>query len=346
MRPVYLCLFVLVVVSSCTKIPGSGDNKGPIIDPDSLEFEYIESDSISVGNELKIDMEQFLKKVTNVPYASDVLNEHQQLDIIYPEETIGPYKVIVVFHGGGWTSGDKQSESVAPIFEVINQGYAIISVNHRLSRNARWPAQLHDAKAAIRFIRENADMYRLDAEKIVVWGVSSGGHLAMMLGATNDQPQFEDLTMGSADFSSFVDGVISWYGVSDLATLSAEGMPLANRLMGFNVKNAPEKTIESSPYHLVTEKYPPLLLVHGTEDQIFPYQQSVDMLHRVNLKTGDLRAELVTFEEAGHADPMMRTSVNVLNNLDFADKIYYKEVNPYRTTVVKDIKLDFDAVLD
>lgn len=334
---------IVLVVAGCTKIPGSGDRKGPIQDPDSMDFETGILDSLPELREFQIDMEQFSKKVMNVPYVDDAVSLKQQLDIIYPAETIGPYKVVVVFHSGGWYSGDKQSESIAPVVEVINQGYALVSVNYRLSSEAKWPAPLHDAKAAIRFLRANMDTYRLDTEKIVVWGIQSGAHLGLMLAATNDMPDFEDLTQGNPGFSSRVDGVIAWSPFTDFTSLSSFSYPMANRLIGRNVKNARERALAASPIHYVTKQFPPVLLVHGTADSIAPYQQSVSLLHKINLETGDLRAELVTFEEGIHNDPMMRTSVNVLNNLDFADKIYYKKINPYRTSAVMDIKLNFNV---
>lgn len=341
MRFIVCSLLMLLVAVSCTRIPGTENPAGMTEGPDSMAFDTTLVDSMFAGSLLKLDMEQFPKKVMNIPYTSDALSKNQKLDIIYPEETIGPYKVIVILHGGGWMSGDKQSETISPVFEVLNQGYAVVSVNYRLSGDARWPAQLYDVKTALRFLRENADTYRLDVEKIVVWGIDAGGHLALMLAATNDLPDYEQLEQGSRDFSSRVDGVISWYAPTNLPALPERMMPMANRLLGFNVSSDKSKAELASPLALVTDSFPPVLLVHGTNDSIVPYQQSVDLLHQVNLRTGDLRAELVTFEEGNHADPMIRTSVNVLNNLDFADKIYYKEKNPYRTTVVKDIRIDF-----
>lgn len=334
---------VLLLLSACTKIPGSGDRKGPIQDPDSMEYDAGTFDSVPVMKEFLLDMDQFGKKVMNVPYVDNAVSARQHLDILYPEETIGPYKVVVVFHSGGWYSGDKQGESIAPIVEVINQGYALVSVNYRYSSEARWPAQLHDAKAAIRFLRANMDTYRLDTEKVVVWGIQSGAHLGLMLAATNDLPEYEDLTQGNIGLSSRVDGVVAWAPFTDLTSLSSASFPMANRLMGFNVKTSGEKALKASPIHYVTNQFPPVLLVHGTADSIAPYQQSVKLLHKINLETGDLRAELVTFEDGIHNDPMLRTSVNVLNNLDFVDKIYYKKVNPYRTSAVMDIKLNFNA---
>lgn len=334
-------ILLLLTIVSCTKVPGSDSSAELPNEADSMAFDTTLVDSMFAGSELKLDMEQFTKKVMNIPYTNDALSRHQKLDVIYPEETIGPYKVIVILHGGGWMSGDKQSETIAPLFEVLNQGYAVVSVNYRLSGEARWPAQLYDVKTAIRFLRENADTYRLDADKIVVWGIDAGGHLALMLAATNESPDYEQTEQGSPDYSSRVNGVIAWYAPADLTALPQRMLPMTNRLMGFEVKSNGEKVKLASPLTLVTDSFPPVLLVHGTNDSIVPYQQSVDLLHKVNLLTGDLRAELLTFEDGYHADPMIRTSVNVLNNLDFADKIYYKEKNPYRTTVVKDIRIDF-----
>jgi len=313
---------ILLLTASCTRIPGSGDRKGPIQDPDSMEYDAGAFDSVPVLKEFQLDMDQFAKKVMNVPYVDKAVSVRQQLDIVYPEETIGPYKVVVVLHSGGWYSGDKQAESIAPIVEVINQGYALVSVNYRLSSEARWPAQLHDVKAAIRFLRANMDTYRLDTEKVVVWGIQAGAHLGLMLAATNDLPEHEDLTQGNPGLSSRVDGVVAWSPFTDLTTLSSASFPMANRLMGFNVKSARDRALTASPLNFVTNQFPPALLVHGTADSIAPYQQSVKLLHKINLETGDLRAELVTFEEGIHNDPMLRTSVNVLNNLDFEDKIY------------------------
>lgn len=341
MNKFYLLLAMVFGLSgSCTYIPGTDRKNGNIEDSDSLMADTIPLKSNMA--EYRVDMTQFMKIVLNVPYTTDGLNTGQILDIIYPEETIGPYKVILLVHGGGWWSGDKQSESLAPLFEAINQGYAVVSVNYRLSGAAKWPAQLYDVKSAIRFLRANSDMYRLDTQEMVVWGIAEGAHLALMAAATNENPGYEDLNEGNEEFSSKIDGVISWYGIADLALLPENQQATVNRLLGIPIAQSPEQGKKASPLYHVTNNFPPVLLVHGTEDNTIPYQQSVLMLHEVNLKTGDLRAELVTFEGGQHADPLIHSSVNMLNNLDFADKIYYTEVNPYRTTVVKDIKLDFD----
>lgn len=290
------------------------------------------------GNERNIDMSLFKKAVLDIPYAG-TSNIRQTLDIVYPSAGQAPYKVIVLFHGGGWIAGNKRSETLASIFQAIFQGYALISVNYRLSNEVRWPKPLHDAKAAIRFIRANRDKYQLDTENLVVWGVSAGGHIAEMLAATNRKPTFEDFTMGSAKASSTVQGVVAWSSVTDLSALTDLGTPLANKVMGYDVRANKSKTHDANPINLVNSQYPPILLVHGTKDQVVPYQQSVDMLKKVNDLTGKETAQLITFEGAGHSDPVIKTNESVAKNLDFIDLILYGGNNPYRDTSYVDIRI-------
>jgi len=291
------------------------------------------------GKERPIDMTQFAKTVLDIPYAGNE-NPRQTLDIVYPRAAQPPYKTIVLFHGGGWTLGSKRSETIAPIFHATNQGYALVSVNYRLSSEVTWPAPLHDAKAAIRFLRTNAGKYQLDAKKIVVWGAASGGHIAQMLGATNNRPAFEDLSMGNENASSAVQGVVAWYGVSDISRLTDIGTSPANTIMGFDVRFGVDKTRDASPIELVTAQYPPILLVHGTNDQIVPYRQSVDMLEKVNEATGKQTARLKTFEGESHGGPAIKTRESVAEDLNFVDSILFDGKNPYRNdTFWGDIKL-------
>lgn len=291
----------------------------------------------AVANEKNIDMSQFPKTALNIPYAN-TKNLRQTLDIIYPSNGTAPYKTIMVIHGGGWMMGNKQSETIAPIFQVVNQGYAIVSLNYRLSNEVTWPKPLHDAKTAIRFIRANADSFKLDAQTLVVWGVSSGGHIAEMLGATNNNQAYEDLTMGYDIYSSTVQGIISWYGVSDITGLTKTGIPYADKIMGYDVKKNKIQAKDSSPINLVTKDFPPILLVHGTKDQVVPYQQSVDMQKKVNQITR-IKTDLITFKGAVHADDKIKSVENVMNNLNFVDHILYKSNNPNRNTNYIDIKL-------
>jgi acetyl esterase/lipase len=289
-----------------------------------------------------MDMTQFKTVELDLPYAyAGKTNPAQRLDIIYPSVGEAPYKVIMVFHGGGWTFGSKQSETISAIQLASTQGYAMVNVNYRLSGEAIWPAPLYDAKAAVRFIRANAEKYKLDASNIVVWGNSTGGHLAEMLGATNGRPEYEDLSMGSAKASSDVQGVVSWYGVADMSDFPKVKEP-ANQEMGFNtqIPEYKEKAEKASPLYLVTKNFPPILLVHGTNDQVAPYHQSVKLLAEINRVCGEGHATLKTFDGAGHGDAVMKTWQNVMDNLNFVDKVAWPDgVNPNRNDNKTEIKI-------
>ena len=292
--------------------------------------------------ERKIDMSQFKATELDIPYAfGGRTNPSQRLDIIYPSVGEAPYKVIMVFHGGGWAYGNKDSETISSIMLATTQGYAVVSVNYRLSNQAVWPAPLFDAKAAVRFIRANAEKYKLDATNIVAWGNSAGGHVAEMLGATNGIPEYEDLAMGSAKSSSDVQGIVSWYGVSDMSDFPTLKEP-ANLEMGFNtqIPEYKEKAQKASPLYLVTKNFPPTLLVHGTNDQVVPYRQSVKLLEAIKNACNDDRASLKTFDGAGHGDAVIKTWNNVMDNLNFVDKVLWPYgVNPFRNDNKIDIKV-------
>jgi len=290
--------------------------------------------------EKKIDMSQFKTVEKDIAYAGTT-NPAQGLDIIYPSVGEAPYKVIIAIHGGAWLWGNKESEMLAPVMYATTQGYAVVSVNYRLSGEAMWPAPLYDVKAAVRFIRTNAEKYHLDATKIVVWGGSAGGHLAEMLGATNDRYEFENFGMGSPSKSSAVQGVVSWYGVSDVTDFPKLKEPI-NKEMGFNTElpEFKDRAEKASPLHLVTDKFPPILLVHGTNDQVVPYRQSLKLFEEINRVCGPDRAILKTFDGAAHGDAIIHSWDSVMDNLNFIDKILWPDgVNPNRNNNKIVIKL-------
>ena len=292
------------------------------------------------GEEKVLDMRQFERKELDIPYTTDMHNPRQTLDIIYPTNAKAPFKIIMLLHGGAWAMTNKRSESIASIYEAINQGYAIVAVNYRLSNEVKWPYPLYDIKAAVRFIRANAKHYELDASKIVLWGVSSGGHLAQMMAATNGNTKFEDLSMGNAKTSSEVQGIVSWYGISDISRLSDIGTNPANILMGYNVRLNANKTKEANPIAWVNKKFPPILLVHGSEDGIVPIEQAIDMQNKVNQITKKHHALLEILDGGIHGDSIIKSKDNVLSNLFFVDKILYpKGENPYRSHRTLTIKL-------
>lgn len=125
----------------------------------------------------------------DISYAT--LSERQKLDIYLPSVDEGPFPVIVHIHGGAFKMGNKRDEQLTSILLGLKRGYAIVSVNYRLSQEAKFPAAVEDVKAAIRFIKANAKKYQLNPNKIAVWGGSAGGHLSAMVGVTSHLSLFE-----------------------------------------------------------------------------------------------------------------------------------------------------------
>ena len=216
----------------------------------------------------------------------------------------------------------------------------MVNVSYRLSGEAKWPAQIYDAKAAIRFIRANAKQYRLDADKIVVWGNSAGGHLAEMLAATNNNPKMEDLSMGNPMTSSAVQGVVAWYGVADITSLARLGALSGDKLMGYAIKGNEEKAKVASPIEYVNKDFPPILLVHGTNDQVVPFTQSIKMAEKVNAVTGKEQAKVKLFINGSHGDAVIKTAENVADNLHFVDGILFPDGrNTFRSSHYEPIRL-------
>ncbi len=279
--------------------------------------------------QLAVDLDQFWKVDRDIAYTR-TNNPRQQLDIIYPFEGEPPYRFIVNFHGGNWNSGSRDSALSAAMYWAVYEGYALVNVGYRFSNEAHWPAQLYDAKAAIRFLRAHADQYNLDGRNIVAWGSSAGGHLAQMLAATNDDPTMEDLTMGYAEASSAMQGVVSWSGVSDVTTLAPLGRSSADRLMGYPAYES-RLAREASPIAHVTREFPPILLIHGTNNDVVPFEQSARMALKVNSVTGRAQSRLKLIINGRHSADT-ETARNVADSLDFVDGILFpEEPNPHRS---------------
>ncbi len=237
-----------------------------------------------------------LKVTENVRYADDSLR--QQLDLYVPDDGRSDHPVAIYLHGGGWQLGDKAAvndTSVANIKEfrnaLLDAGYAVAAVNYRLTDEAIWPAQILDVKSAVRFLRANAQKYRLDPERIVVWGESAGGHLAQMMAVTNGDPTMEG-AVGETGESSDVDAAISYYGISDLVTMATDVMACSQTggevgqslLVGGSPAIEPSKTLAAlaSPINYVDSSDAPILLMHGKQDCVVAPIQSERMYQKLD----------------------------------------------------------------
>jgi acetyl esterase/lipase len=221
------------------------------------------------------------------------------------------FPVIVWIHGGAWIIGRK--EDTVPL-EWLALGYAIASVDYRLSGDAIFPAQLQDVKAAIRWLRAHADRYALDPDRVVVWGESAGGHLAALLGTTGDVAA---LDVGDhLDRSSRVNAVIDFYGNVDLAADAAANPPISTAksphslLLGGPVLERRDLARQANPVTYISKDDPPFLVVHGDADRNVPFAQSVMLVDA--LRAAAVPVTFYSVAGGGHgdfADPQVRQLV-------------------------------------
>jgi acetyl esterase/lipase len=222
-------------------------------------------------------------------------DERQKLDLYVPENSGGLMPLIVWIHGGGWMAGSKNN---CPPLPWKRKGFVVASIDYRLSRDAKFPAQIEDCKAAIRWLRIHAAEYGIDEDRIVAWGGSAGGHLASLLGTAGNVPEWEE---GVPSVSSRVQGVIDWYGRADLTRVATDptwaNSPSALLLGGCGKKFA-ELAKEASPIVYVSKDDPPFLIMHGTKDTVVPYRQS--QAFEGALEEAGVDSHLVTLVGAGH----------------------------------------------
>ena len=201
------------------------------------------------------------------------------LDLHLPSASKESRPLIVWVHGGAWRSGSK---SDMPLTLLVEEGYAVASVDYRLSPVAPFPAQVHDIKAAIRFLRAKHKELGLNATKVVIAGNSAGGHLAALVGVTNRHKELEGEVGEHRAESSAVHGIISLYGMSDLTTILSQStphglsvrVPALQLLLGGQPDEKPELARLASPVFHVDDTDPPLLLIHGDQDPQAPINQS------------------------------------------------------------------------
>jgi acetyl esterase/lipase len=241
-----------------------------------------------------------------------------QLDLYLPRNATPPYPTVVWIHGGAWQSGSRAS-AVVPANQLCPRGYAVVGVSYRLSGVAQWPAQLHDCKGAIRWLRANAATYGLDGDRFGAWGSSAGGHLVACLGTMhgvgtarfgNAAVDLEGTTGGNLGVSSRVQAVCDWFGPTEFVRMrefpSTFDHDAANSpeslLIGGAIQTLPDRCATANPIPFLTPDDAPLLIMHGTDDTTVPYHQSELLYRAATLGTG-LEARFVPVPNTGHGGP-------------------------------------------
>lgn len=264
--------------------------------------EYVTYD-LDPGGSGRRPLGENVKLVADVPYAA-TNDPRQQLDIYLPKKASvkGPLPVIAFVHGGAWMVGSKVMARSQVMSPVDSGRYAAVSIGHRLSWQDSWPAQIHDVKAAIRWIRAHAKEYGLDPNRICALGGSAGGHLVAQLGLTNGVASAEGKLGKHRDQSSKVHCVIDLFGPTDLRTVpgSAAGPSPVEKLLGGTLADKPQLAADASPIAHVDRTDPPFLIIHGTKDPLVPYQQSVEL--EKALRQAGVPVIFQTVEGGGHGD--------------------------------------------
>jgi acetyl esterase/lipase len=222
--------------------------------------------------------------IKDVNYLPDSRTE--KADIYLPQradEIVSP--AVVLIHGGGWFGGDKAKKTrEASIAEVLAQnGYVSMSINYRLSTKTQpsWPQNLYDCKTAVRFLRKNAALYRIDPQKIALVGFSAGAHLAALTALTADD---KDLAGDCySQIPANVQAVVCFYGIFDLLTV--ENKDSTQQMLGVSFQQDPNLWSLASPASHVTRYAPPFLLIHGSADKVISMKHSSRM-HNLLLQAG------------------------------------------------------------
>lgn len=241
-------------------------------------------------------------------YAGDGKIYHT-LDIYSPTSSNNKSPLILTIYGSAWKSNrSKASKYIKKslIKPLIDAGFAVASINHRSSTDALFPAQIHDVKAAIRFLRGNASEYKIDPSFVGVTGSSSGGHLAAMAGTTSHNKLMEGNIGSFLNYDSHVNAVVDWFGPTDFLLMDICGSKMVHdavnspesKLIGGAIQENKEKASAANPINYISSKTPPFLIIHGMVDLTVPYCQS--KILKMALERANIESELISVRDGGH----------------------------------------------
>jgi len=218
---------------------------------------------------------------SNIRYADDASDKHL-LDLYLPPQTTVPAALLVWIHGGAWREQDKYGDMSYMknlLRTILEKGYALASIDYRNSTTAKFPAQIQDCNRALSFLADHAGAYSLDTAKIVLIGFSAGGHIASLLGLSNNNP-VPEFYFNAQKPSFTIKAVLDFYGPSNFIMFYNSGDPKASNdpvsvLLGASPLKRPDLATLASPVTYVDRNDPPVFIVHGENDTVVPIQQSI-----------------------------------------------------------------------
>jgi len=254
--------------------------------------------------------------MSHVAYAS--ASGAEVLDLWLPSGARQPYPLVIFVHGGGFSGGDKGD--VGPkVVPLLRSGFAVASLDYRLSGEAHFPAAARDVKAAVRYLRAHASGYGIDADRFALWGESAGANLAAMVGVTATQRTImDDPSLGNGATSASVQAVVDWYGPVDFAQREsqyrtagsecpepqlAEADRFTTGYLGADVDRVPQEAAMADPVTYVGPDggLPPFSIAHGSADCLVPVRQAQQLADVLRAAGG--RVDLHLLSGAVHADP-------------------------------------------
>ncbi|MFO1514120.1 MAG: alpha/beta hydrolase [Verrucomicrobiota bacterium] len=254
-----------------------------------------------------------VKAERNIAYVENG-HRNQVLDIFLPEQPSDkPLPLMIWIHGGAWLGG---SQSSPPVVYLVAKGFAVASIQYRMSGDAIWPAQAYDCKAAVRWLRANAAKYNFAPDHFGVGGDSAGGHLAAFVGTSGDVTELEG-DLGHTNVSSRVQAVVDWFGPTDLLVMGQQAGAKSmikhdsadspeSKLVGGPIQEKRDLARTANPLTYIDPHDPPFLVMHGDSDQLVPLAQSV-ILAKALIDAG-VEVTMKTIPGAAHEGPQFHNA--------------------------------------
>lgn len=263
----------------------------------------------------------------DIPYAS--VSKTQTLALFLPNTGDGPFPLVINIHGGGFVFGDKFMGLDDILKPGLNKGFAVASINYRLSGEAKFPAAIEDTKAAIRFLRANAAKYLLNPSRFATWGQSAGGNLSALAAVTGRMTVFENPLLGNPNVSSALSAAVDFCGpidflvMDDQFTINGIDSPdsFESQYLGAPIQTVPWLAKESNPQTYITiDGCPPFLIEHGTKDANIPYQQSVILSEYLLTALPPTEINLRLLDGATHCSDQFMTTENIEFTYQFLEQ--------------------------
>lgn len=256
------------------------------------------------------------KKRGGIVYSKN--DEYQLTCDIYIPEIEGPLPAILAVHGGGWRSGTKL-HWIRHARKLAKNGYVVVAVNYRHAPRHKFPAQIHDVKQAVRFMKKHADRYKIDSERIGAYGYSAGGHLVSLLGTTDAEDELEgEVPKGYEEFNTRVQAVVAGGAPTEFDWLGVDSTALSYWLgEGVTIRKNPKVFEKAYPTTYISADDPPFYFYHGTSDMVVPVEASKVMHDK--LVASDLESTFTEYEDNGHFGLFSQTGTPLDKIIEFFD---------------------------